>query len=410
MKNYIPYILGILLIGAVVALIATGNNSKTGERELNERITLQKRDKIPYGTYVAYQGLQDLFPAATVFSTREEPGYWKELSLDEPKQLFVCISDRFLANEYELKSLIEFVENGNDVFVSAMHFSATAEKIFGCNTTSFNQFFTDVSDLKKIMRVTLTRPPFEGETSFKYPGRSFNSYFKKVDTSTTTILGYDGKGRPNFIRLQAGKGHFYIHTEPLAFSNYFLLHKKNIGYYENVFSLVQPGTKKVVWDEYFIHKRDGGEPPPRKKGWLSVLLSYPALRAALLTAIFTLIIFVLMEMRRKQRPIPVIRKPKNDSLEFVKTIGRLYYDKGDHRNLCRKMSAYFLEHVRSRYKLATGKLDDEFISLLHQKTGVEKTEISAIVGSIKYMNEAGVIGSNDLTHFYKQLESFYKKA
>ena len=73
--------------------------------------------------------------------------------------------------------------------------------------------------------------------------------------------------------------------------------------------------------------------------------------AALLTAIFALLLYVVLEMRRKQRTIPVMTKPKNDSLEFVKTIGRLYHDKGDHKNLCRKMSAYFLEHVRNRYKL-----------------------------------------------------------
>ena len=67
-------------------------------------------------------------------------------------------------------------------------------------------------------------------------------------------------------------------------------------------------------------------------------------------------------MRRKQRYIPVVAKPKNDSLDFVKTIGRLYYDKGDHKNLSRKMGAFFLEHVRSRYKLPTGTLNEEFIN------------------------------------------------
>ena len=59
----------------------------------------------------------------------------------------------------------------------------------------------------------------------------------------------------------------------------------------------------------------------KKKSWISVLFSYPALKAALLTAIFTLLLYVLLGMRRKQRYIPVLTKPKNDSLDFVKTIG-----------------------------------------------------------------------------------------
>ena len=148
---------------------------------------------------------------------------------------------------------------------------------------------------------------------------------------------------------------------------------------------------------------------PPARNWLSVLFRYPALKAALLTAIFTLLLFVLLEMRRKQRYIPVISKPRNDSLDFVKTIGRLYYDKGDHKNLCRKMAAYFLEHVRNRYKLATGTLDDEFVQHLRFKSDVPEPEIRSIVSFIKYLDDVPVINYKELSEFHKQLESFYKK-
>ena len=139
-------------------------------------------------------------------------------------------------------------------------------------------------------------------------------------------------------------------------------------------------------------------------------MRYPGLKAALLTAIFTLLLFVLLGMRRRQRYIPVMTKPKNDSLDFVKTIGRLYYDRGDHKNLCRKMAAYFLEHVRNRYKLPTGTLDENFISQLRFKSGADEPEIRGIVSFIKYIDDAPAINNNDLTDFHKQLESFYKKA
>jgi hypothetical protein len=119
---------------------------------------------------------------------------------------------------------------------------------------------------------------------------------------------------------------------------------------------------------------------------------------------------MLMETRRKQRYIPVIEKPKNDSLDFVKTIGRLYYDRGDHKNLCKKMGSYFLEHVRNRYKLPTNKLDEDFIKSLQFKSGCEEAEIRGIVSFIKYIDDAPVIKDDELSDFYKQLESFYKKA
>jgi hypothetical protein len=180
-------------------------------------------------------------------------------------------------------------------------------------------------------------------------------------------------------------------------------------------SLISHNKKTVVWDEYYLYKkysyeRRSADNDEEGNSWLKALFSYRALKWALLTAIFTLLLYVLMEMRRKQRYIPVITKPRNDSLDFVKTIGRLYYDKGDHKNLCRKMAAYFLEHVRNRYKLKTTALNEEFITNLQVKTGIDETEIRSVVFFIRDMESAPVIGDHQLHYFHKQLESFYNKA
>jgi hypothetical protein len=63
--------------------------------------------------------------------------------------------------------------------------------------------------------------------------------------------------------------------------------------------------------------------------------------AAFVVLAAILLLYVLLNMRRKQRYIPIVKKPSNDSLDFVKTIGRLYFDKADHKNLCRKMASFF---------------------------------------------------------------------
>ena len=74
------------------------------------------------------------------------------------------------------------------------------------------------------------------------------------------------------------------------------------------------------------------------------------------------------------------------------------------------MAAYFLEHIRSRYKLPTGNLDESFVRNLQFKTGVEESEIRGIVSFIKYVHDAPVITATEVMDFHKQLESFYKKA
>ncbi len=407
MKKYIPYILIGLLAVAIIAMFLTGDRSK--QKKLNEAISLRKKDKIPYGTYVAYNSLQDLFSGSAVTTTRDEPGYWDEISSEKDGQLLIIVTDNLFANEDEMDELVNFVKRGNDVFISAVYLSSDAEKILRCNSSAYSLYNISGADLPKEPLLSLTNPPFRQEKlTYGYPGRSFKAYFEQTDRHTITTLGYSDKTKPDFVHAGIGKGNIFIHLEPLVFSNYFLLHKNNITYLENILSLVRPGVKTIAWDEYFINKER--RPDTKRKGWFSVLLEYPGFKAGLLTALLALLVYALMEMRRKQRPIPVIKKPRNDSLDFVKTIGRLYYDKGDHKNLCRKMAAYFLEYVRSRYKLSTTALDKELVKGIHYKSGVPEAEISGIVDFIRGLDLAGTITSTQLISFYRQLESFYKKA
>ena len=409
MKKYTPYILAFLLIGAIIALYLSGNNNQ--EKQLDERISLRQQDKIPYGTYVAYSGLKFLFPKATIYTNRKEPGYWDSLSSVESGQALIIITGKFNADKSEMKKLISFIEKGNDVFVSARTISYDASEMLDCVVNTFDFSTNENEDLtiNDSLRIYLNNPPYGKQTNYSYPGKKLDASFSKIDDKTTEVLGEDDLGRPDFIRLRAGKGNFYIQLAPLAFTNYFILHKDNVGYFEKALSVINPASTKVVWDEYYLNKKMLNENKEKKKSWFSVLSRYPALKAALLTAIFALLLYVLLEMRRKQRTIPVIKTPKNDSMDFVKTIGRLYFDKGDHKNLCRKMSSYFLEHVRNKYKLLTGSTDEEFIKKLQYKSGATEQEVRGIVYFIRYLDDAPEINHKQLTVFYKQLESFYKK-
>ncbi|MEO5947681.1 MAG: DUF4350 domain-containing protein [Chitinophagaceae bacterium] len=408
MKNKLPYILLFLIGGAFALLVITGNNKAA--RKIDNRITFRKNDKKPYGMFVAFNHLKYIFPKASISVNKFEPGYWDSLSSYETNQALIILADRFSANDSELDKLIAFAEHGNDVFITARELSFDAKNIFNCKTVNNDGFISDeVVDRSDSLLLSLTNPPFDQNFKYFYPGKSMSSKFSSIDTFITDIVGNDEFGNPNFIHLQAGKGHFYIHLAPIAFSNYFVLHKNNIRYFEKSFSLINPSVKKIVWDEYYLDNGSNNRKND-ENGWLKELLKYPALKAALLTAILALLAYVLLEMRRKQRYIPKVTKPRNDSLDFVKTIGRLYYDKGNHQNLCKKMSSYFLEYVRNKYKLPTGTLDEEFISNLKFKSGAEESEVRGIVSFIKYVETSPAITPGQVSNFHKQLESFYKNA
>lgn len=399
-KKGFPYIVGsvVLLVLVVVLLMA----SRT--RRLDERITLRQRDKIPYGTAVAKHLLPTLFPRAGIHADFSYPGLWKNIDADGANQAVILVADYFNADKAELEQLGYFVSRGNVVFLMARAMSEEAVRFFRIRMSSDLLFFQPDADS---LQVQLNKPPFAADSVFVYPGKRHDGRFYVGDAGTIAMLGKNSAGGTNFIQLNKGSGRFYLHASPLAFSNYFILHKQNIHYYQQALSVIPPNTKVVVWNEYYLQKQD----KPSQKGgpnWLGGLMAVPAFRWGLLTALLFLVLFVLLEMRRKQRVIPPHDRPKNDSLDFVQTLGRLYYDRGDHRNLAEKMSAHFLEHVRLTYKVSTNTLDEHFCSLLHAKSGYAFSEINNLIASVNEIREEPAISEERLALFHQQLELFYQ--
>ncbi len=402
MKKALPYILGGVLVVALGALLMSSASNRP--RKMNERISLKEADKIPYGFYAARHLLSSLFPNAEIYDDKRSPGYWDSLSTYKANQAVFITGIRLNANESELKEMADFARKGNYVYIITQDLSYSAAQFFNSGElVSDDGYFTGDNDS---LQVQLSGPRFYDTEPYVYPGRRFASYFDDIDSSKVIVLGTNKDRKANFVQYKAGEGAIFIHTAPLAFSNYFILHKDNIGYFQNAVSVIPATVTKVLWNEYYLNKKTE-QPEEKEPNWLSVLMKYEAFRWALWTAIITLLFYVLMEMRRKQRVIPVLNKPKNESLDFVRTIGQLYYDRKDHADLARKMSTYFLDHVRSRYKLSTNTLDDSFIQALHAKTGYPVNEIKNIVDFIGFV-ENTAINEHQLNRFYNQLESFYQ--
>lgn len=52
--------------------------------------------------------------------------------------------------------------------------------------------------------------------------------------------------------------------------------------------------------------------------------------------------------------------PKNTTLEFVKTVGNLFYRTQNHKNIAHKKITYFLNYLRTHYRLDTSHFNEEF--------------------------------------------------
>jgi hypothetical protein len=122
----------------------------------------------------------------------------------------------------------------------------------------------------------------------------------------------------------------YLHTVPVAFTNYFLLKDNNAEYISKVFSYL-PAKPSALFGMNIISWVEAGRVHP-----LRVILTKPALKWAWYTALIGMIIFVIFHAKRRQRIIPVITPPANDSKEFVETVSRVYLNQKHHKNMRRK--------------------------------------------------------------------------
>jgi hypothetical protein len=400
MRTVLIWVLvGVLLVTLTVLVIRSRINTT---RQFDDRITMREKHKNPYGFYAVRQLLPALFPSADIRSGTDQPGDWEDLYTEDSAQLIFFPCKTFTASTAEMYVLQRFISNGNHVFVIANSLSYEAKTYLGLPSFAISDD-DDVDDTS--LTVTVVSPLSERDSAYTWVGKRYSSIIQKPDHDRMLILGRNEVGEANFVQMRAGRGTLTIQVAPLAYSNYYLLQNKHPEYLEKTFSVIPGRPQKVLWSEYYLLKRKDTDGEPN---WLSILFRFESFRWAFLAALALIIIYVLLEMRRKQRLIPVMKKPANESLDFVETIGRLYYDKKDHRDLALKMTSYFLEHIRSRYKIPTNVVDDAFANTLHMKSGYPKEQLDELLQRLHEVRASDDISEQTLYWYHKQLEHFYQ--
>ncbi len=381
----------------IVALTSCGNG-------LNKRVTLWRNDKIPYGTYYAYNNLQYLFTNADIETNDQSPKTFFE---HDNSSAYIIIGHSVRPDENELKAILNHAIAGNHVFISAMDISENLLDSFKLKVSeTYPDYFHDS------LTVSVLDPVSDDSLKYTYPGARIDNYFTKMDSSVTNILGRSKNGYANFVKFTyQGGGTVMIHLAPGALTNFFLLHKQNKKYYDLVLSPIPDTVENVIWDDYYRHHMDGNDYGNKSAfSKLGTFLENDVLRWAFWLTILLFGIIYLFESKRKQRIIPSIKKLNNTSLDFVKTIGRLYYQRKDNKNLASKISTHFLGHVRTAYNMSTSKLDEDFVNRLAFKSGYPVTLVTEVIDAIGKMEESYAVNDEELLAFSDKIDNFINKA
>jgi hypothetical protein len=160
-----------------------------------------------------------------------------------------------------------------------------------------------------------------------------------------------------------------------------------------------PNSRLVWFESYQVGHRELSTP-------LRYILTTEPLAWAYYLCLFSCLVFIVFEARRKQRAIPIIKPLANASLEFAGTIGTLYYQRGDHKNIAEKRIHFFYDYVRTHFFLTGHEID--FVEKLSLKSLKPLVQVEALVNSIIACQQANSISVNQLTDLNKQIEAFYR--
>jgi hypothetical protein len=389
------------LLSALLLLLSISScNSNDKKQKTNWQVDLRKESKNPYGLYLAYNSLSQLFPGAAIEELKSSYrltnlGY--RLRKEQGKALVLMVGLRINFNKGEIDSLFSFIAEGHQVMLVAADFDDSL--LQQLNVTREQNTDAPERSLRKVYLKNNSESPLP--FSYTYRNQYIHSHFEPKDTSRTAYysLGLNEEMKPDCILYAIGKGRLFLHAAPSAFTNYFLLQGNNKEYLSTLFSYIPEPVEKIYWSDFDYRKVHNSD--------LSIIWNNPSTRYALLIALFGIIVYLLFEIKRRQKIIPVIAPVENSSVAFVETIGRLYYNKKNHTNLAEKMIQHFLEFVRGNYFLNTSNMDEEFVRHLAAKAGKPVSEVSILVESIKEIQGGHKADESYLYSLHTQIQSFY---
>jgi hypothetical protein len=454
------YLLGLLaLFGAYVAL------EYYRPKPLDWTPTLSNKDKIPYGTFALYDVLPQLLRTDAVESVRL-PVYNQFFDADEPetnepdtdepstditeadsattevptpdsvgnaseaiteateaeptdrtattetptpslprqRTNYLFVNSFFNVSKPEAQALLAFVAAGNDVFITASNLSGRA-----------NNFLTDSLGVRLYEAdSSMVRPSLRARDSVRVhmlnPALSRVGLSLPADAARTRLavqagragatLAADQQGRAVLIRLDHGHGHFFLCSVPLAFSNYYVLRPRSRPFALAALAYL-PAGRPVWWDEYQKQGRVG------EQSVMRVLLAHDSLRTAYYLLLATTLLFVLVEARRRQRIIPVLKPLPNTTLLFTRTVASLYRQGNNHGRIAEKKVGLFLDYLRTRFHEPTPDLSDAaFRERLSQKAGLPPARVDELVRLINLARTAPVINDQQLLTLSRAIHDF----
>lgn len=219
----------------------------------------------------------------------------------------------------------------------------------------------------------------EGRQYYSWEKKDSTQQYNRIRCDSLETLVWNKNNKPVVVRLFIGEGELFLVSTPLMFTNYGILDQGNASYAFRLLSYMKE-MPVVRLEAYGANNQPSSTP-------FRYFLSQPTLRWALYMTFILIIIFMIFTAKRRQRIIPIVQQPANQTLQFTQLIGNLYFQKKDYKDLIQKKYLYFCTEVKrlNGLDLQSDEPDEELCRRLSDKMGLGMDEVWPGFRELKYL-------------------------
>ena len=194
-----------------------------------------------------------------------------------------------------------------------------------------------------------------------------------TDTLAWTVDA-SGQKYPVMIQIEYGNGKIILEHSPLYFTNFFMRETEGKIHLEYLASRLPEGP--VYWDEH--SKLPMVASTPKAKSYLDYIMKHLALRWAWYLLLIGSLIYVITQVRRQIRSMPVHKNVENTSIQYAQTLGDLYHSTNDHLTWIKIRTELFWQHLRHTLNIHLSPNSVKFTREVALRSGIPQSEIDLV--------------------------------
>lgn len=391
----------IALIAIITIFIIINEYNKP--EEINWFPSYAKHSKIPFGTYVFHEQMQRIFSKENIIDVERPP--YEYLNNNDISGTYLFINNNVSIDPAELDELLDWTARGNTLAIASGSIGKTLLDTLNLKQSLISNF----ENLDNRFKLELVNNTLNNGTSYTFDKAEFLSHFSKLDTLKTEIIGIIDNATKNtltpensltnVIKQPFGKGNIILSTFPQAFTNYFILKTPNNNYTAGIISYLD-SSKPIYLDNHYKSGKTISLSP------LYVFFKAKQLKWAYYIALIGALFYVLFEGKRKQRPVPIVKPLKNQTLAFTRTIANMYYENEKHTEIAKHKIQHFLEYIRVHLHLNTNTIDDNFLKHLAARSNNTIENTKTLFKTIESVTNSNKIKKETLETLNTSIEKF----